>query len=88
MKDYKEAEYHHIELYSEGGETKIDNIMVLCPECHKEKHREKPNGRDIDEHETFAKEETDDALYDEGFDEFEDEDEDDDENEFDDVDEE
>ena len=40
LKDYKEAEYHHIELYSEGGETKIDNIMVLCPECHKEKHRE------------------------------------------------
>lgn len=36
LKDYKEAEYHHIELYSEGGETKIDNIMVLCPECHKE----------------------------------------------------
>lgn len=88
LKDYKEAEYHHIELYCEGGETKIDNIMVLCPECHREKHREKPNGRDIDERETFAKEETDDTLYDEDFDEFEDEDEDDDENEFDDVDEE
>ena len=83
LKDYKEAEYHHIELYSEGGETKIDNIMVLCPECHKEKHREKPNGRDIDEREPFAKEETDDSLSDEDFDEFEDEDEDDDENEFD-----
>jgi len=83
LKDYKEAEYHHIELYSEGGETKIDNIMVLCPECHKEKHREKPNGRDIDEREPFAKEETDDTLYEEDFDEFEDEDEDDDENEFD-----
>lgn len=88
LKDYKEAEYHHVELYSEGGETKIDNIMVLCPECHREKHREKPNGRDIDARETFAKEEKDDSLYDEDFDEFEDEDEDDDENEFDDVDEE
>lgn len=83
LKDYKEAEYHHIELYSEGGETKIDNIMVLCPECHKEKHRDKPNACDIDARETFAKEETDDSLYDEDFDEFEDEDEEDDENEFD-----
>lgn len=41
FKDYKEAEYHHIELYSEGGETSIDNIMVLCKNCHDEIHREK-----------------------------------------------
>lgn len=31
---YKEAEYHHKELYSEGGKTKQENIMVLCPDCH------------------------------------------------------
>lgn len=42
FKDYKEAEYHHIELHSEGGETKIENIMVLCNECHDDIHRNKP----------------------------------------------
>lgn len=39
FKDYKEPEYHHIELYSEGGETTIDNIMVLCQDCHDDIHR-------------------------------------------------
>lgn len=34
FKDYREAEYHHKELYSEGGKTKKDNIMVLCGDCH------------------------------------------------------
>ena len=32
--NYKDAEYHHKELYSEGGETKKENIMVLCVNCH------------------------------------------------------
>ncbi len=84
FKDYKEAEYHHIELYSEGGETKIDNIMVLCPECHKEKHRGKPNNDGIAGCKKFAKEEIKEVLDDEEFDEFDDED--DDENEFEDID--
>ncbi len=39
FKDYKEPEYHHIELYSDGGETTMDNIMVLCKECHDDIHR-------------------------------------------------
>jgi hypothetical protein len=34
LKDYKAAEYHHKDLYSEGGKTKKDNIMVLCHNCH------------------------------------------------------
>ena len=34
FKNYWEAEYHHKELYSEGGKTKQENIMVLCPNCH------------------------------------------------------
>jgi 5-methylcytosine-specific restriction endonuclease McrA len=38
--DYKEAEYHHIEPYSEGGKTKRANIMVLCRDCHDLVHRE------------------------------------------------
>ena len=39
FKDYKEPEYHHIELYSEGGKTTLDNIMVLCKDCHDDIHR-------------------------------------------------
>lgn len=42
FKDYKDAEYHHIELYSEGGSTSVDNIMVLCTSCHDDIHRNKP----------------------------------------------
>ena len=47
FKDYKEPEYHHIELYSEGGNTELDNIMVLCSECHDEIHRNKVIDEDI-----------------------------------------
>lgn len=42
FKDYKEAEYHHVDLYCEGGSTSLENIMVLCTECHDEIHRCKP----------------------------------------------
>lgn len=41
FKDYREAEYHHKELYSEGGKSELDNIMVLCTTCH-----DKIHGRD------------------------------------------
>jgi 5-methylcytosine-specific restriction endonuclease McrA len=34
FKDYKEAEYHHKEMYSKGGKTELKNIMVLCTKCH------------------------------------------------------
>lgn len=49
FKDYKEAEYHHIELYSEGGESSLDNIMVLCRDCHDDIHRNKSLDFDISE---------------------------------------
>ena len=39
FKDYKEAEYHHIDLYSEGGKSVLKNIKVLCINCHDEIHR-------------------------------------------------
>lgn len=41
FKDYKDAEYHHIALHSDGGSTTLDNIMVLCEECHDDIHRNK-----------------------------------------------
>ena len=41
FKDYKEAEYHHVEHYSDGGHTTLDNIRVLCKNCHDDIHREK-----------------------------------------------
>jgi len=36
---------HHVKPASEGGSGTADNAKVLCPECHKEEHREmrKPN---------------------------------------------
>ncbi len=49
FKDYKEAEYHHIELYSNGGSSSLENIMVLCTKCHDEIHCNKiDNISDID----------------------------------------
>lgn len=38
FKDYKEPEYHHKKMYALGGKSKIDNIMVLCTECHNKIH--------------------------------------------------
>ena len=38
FKDYKEAEYHNIELYSNCGISSLENIMVLCTKCHDEIH--------------------------------------------------
>src|SRR4030067_2135177 len=31
---HRNAEYHHKELYSKGGRTEKENIMVLCRNCH------------------------------------------------------
>ncbi|WP_300021742.1 DUF262 domain-containing protein [uncultured Maribacter sp.] len=38
FKDYKEAEYHHEELYSQGGRSELGNITVLCATCHDKVH--------------------------------------------------
>lgn len=38
FKNYKDAEYHHIDRYADGGKTKKDNIMAICKECHKRIH--------------------------------------------------
>ena len=29
---------HHIIQYSEGGEASVQNMITLCPECHREYH--------------------------------------------------
>ncbi len=34
FKDYREAEYHHIKKYIDGGRSEIDNIQMLCRDCH------------------------------------------------------
>lgn len=39
--NYKKAEYHHEILYSAGGKTKKENIMVLCKKCHDRIHGRK-----------------------------------------------
>lgn len=39
FKDHKDGqEYHHIERYADGGETSVENIEMLCVECHKKAH--------------------------------------------------
>uniref|UniRef100_UPI00404B8CE6 GmrSD restriction endonuclease domain-containing protein n=1 Tax=Gelidibacter sp. TaxID=2018083 RepID=UPI00404B8CE6 len=38
FKDYREAEYHHEDLYSHGGRSNIENIKVLCSDCHDKIH--------------------------------------------------
>jgi len=55
FKNYKEAEYHHKALYSEGGKTKQENIMVLCGDCHDLIHGRKtiepPSEKDLSQDE-------------------------------------
>lgn len=38
FKDYGEPDYHHKELYSMGGRTSIENITILCNDCHHKIH--------------------------------------------------
>lgn len=38
FKDYGEPDYHHKEMYSLGGETSVDNIIILCKDCHHKIH--------------------------------------------------
>lgn len=38
FKDYKKPEYHHREMHVLGGKSEINNIMVLCGECHNKIH--------------------------------------------------
>ena len=50
FKDYKEVEYHHKIRHVDGGKSEIDNIMVLCEECHDKIHgKEKIELPDEDE---------------------------------------
>jgi hypothetical protein len=55
FKHHREPEYHHKERYTDGGKTDIDNIMVLCPECHNQIHGKEnmqlPTEEDIEEEE-------------------------------------
>jgi hypothetical protein len=31
--------FHHIEKYSEGGQNTVDNLKLLCVNCHAEEHK-------------------------------------------------
>jgi len=41
FKDFREPEYHHKIRHTDGGKTKLGNIMVLCSKCHDEIHGRK-----------------------------------------------
>ena len=49
FKDYKEAEYHHIDYYCYGGPSEVDNIMVLCQQCHDDIHKTDCNNETVEE---------------------------------------
>ncbi len=38
FRDYGEPDYHHKELYSKGGRTSVENITILCKDCHHKIH--------------------------------------------------
>jgi len=37
----KELEGHHKKLFADGGETTIENCVMLCKDCHKDYHAQK-----------------------------------------------
>lgn len=39
FKDHKEARYHHKIRHTDGGKSVLENIMILCDECHVGVHR-------------------------------------------------
>ena len=38
LRQFHENHGHHIMLYSEGGEPSVQNMVTLCPECHRDYH--------------------------------------------------
>jgi len=38
LEDHGKPDYHHKELYSQGGRTSIENITILCKDCHHKIH--------------------------------------------------
>lgn len=38
LKQFNGNHGHHIILYSEGGQASVQNIITLCPECHRGYH--------------------------------------------------
>lgn len=39
LRQFKGNHGHHLMLYSEGGEATVQNMVTLCPECHRDYHR-------------------------------------------------
>lgn len=38
LRKFKSNHGHHIILYSESGEPSVQNMITLCPECHRDYH--------------------------------------------------
>lgn len=38
LKQFQGNHGHHIMLYSEGGEPSVNNMVTLCPQCHRDYH--------------------------------------------------
>ncbi len=35
----KKLHFHHIERFSEGGQSTVENLILLCAACHAEEHK-------------------------------------------------
>lgn len=44
------CELHHIDPIAEGGENTLDNIVLLCPNCHKMAHAGKISKDELRKH--------------------------------------
>ncbi|UKB80963.1 HNH endonuclease [Chryseobacterium sp. MEBOG07] len=43
----KLTERHHIEEYSKGGKHEVDNLILLCPNCHTQVHKNEISESDL-----------------------------------------
>ncbi len=71
LSDALEVDIHHMVPVAEGGANEEDNLVVLCPTCHRLVHRYKLSVRQLQEYKRRAIEGREKRIYFEDFDDFE-----------------
>ena len=41
---WRDVDIHHKELHSEGGQTTLENAVLMCRECHRDLHKKRKGG--------------------------------------------